>query len=81
MTTKDEALQMAMALEALNCIDDDDGDDRGHRCWQCDDYDTESVNRRRTDTTEHDLQHEYDKYRRAEMMQSYGDSERQIKPC
>lgn len=33
---------------------------------------------RRTDTTEHDLQHEYDKYRRAEMMQSYGASERQI---
>ena len=34
---------------------------------------------RRTDATEHDLQHEYDKYRRAEMMQSYGASERQIK--
>ena len=34
---------------------------------------------RRTDTTEHDLQHEYDKYRRAEMRQSYGASERQIK--
>ena len=34
---------------------------------------------RRTDTTEHDLQHEYDKYRRAELMQSYGASERQIK--
>lgn len=34
---------------------------------------------RRTDTTEHDFQHEYDKYRRAEMMQSYGASERQIK--
>ncbi len=33
---------------------------------------------RRTDTTEHDLQHEYDKYNRAEMMQSYGASERQI---
>ena len=33
---------------------------------------------RRTDTTEHDLQHEYDKYRRAEMMQSYGASERLI---
>ena len=33
---------------------------------------------RRTDTTEHDLQHEYDKYRRAELMQSYGASERQI---
>ena len=33
---------------------------------------------RRTYTTEHDLQHEYDKYRRAEMMQSYGASERQI---
>ena len=32
---------------------------------------------RRVDTTEHDLQHEYDKYRRAEMMQSYGASERQ----
>ena len=29
-------------------------------------------------TTEHDLQHEYDKYSRAEMMQSYGASERQI---
>ena len=29
-------------------------------------------------TTEHDLQHEYDKYNRAEMMQSYGASERQI---
>ena len=28
MTTKDEA---------LTCIDDD-GDDRGHRCGQCDDY-------------------------------------------
>jgi hypothetical protein len=27
-------------------------------------------------TTEHDLQHEYDKYNRAEMMQSYGASER-----
>ena len=39
---------------------------------------TESWNRRRTYTTEHDLQHEYDKYRRAEMMQSYGASERQI---
>ena len=38
----------------------------------------ESWNRRRTYTTEHDLQHEYDKYRRAEMMQSYGASERQI---
>ena len=36
-------------------------------------------NRRRTHTTEHDLQHEYDKYSRAEMMQSYGASERQIK--
>ena len=36
MTTKDEALQMA--LEALTCNDDDDGDDRGHRCGQCDDY-------------------------------------------
>ena len=33
---------------------------------------------RRMDTTEHDLQHEYDKYRRAKMMQSYGASERQI---
>jgi len=33
---------------------------------------------RRMDTTDHDLQHEYDKYRRAEMMQSYGASERQI---
>ena len=29
-------------------------------------------------TTEHDLQHEYDKYRRAEMMQAYGASERLI---
>ena len=29
-------------------------------------------------TIEHDLQHEYAKYRRAEMMQSYGASERQI---
>ena len=36
MTTKDEALQMA--LEALTCNDDDDGDDRGHRCGQCDYY-------------------------------------------
>ena len=35
MTTKDEALQMA--LEALTCSDDA-GDDRGHRCGQCDDY-------------------------------------------
>ena len=35
MTTKDEALQMA--LEALTCIDDG-GYDRGHRCGQCDDY-------------------------------------------
>ena len=35
MTTKDEALKQA--LEALTCIDDD-GDDRGHRCGQCDDY-------------------------------------------
>ena len=35
MTTKDEALQMA--LEALTC-NDDDGDDSSHRCWQCDDY-------------------------------------------
>ena len=33
---------------------------------------------KRTDTTEQDLQHEYDKYRRAEMMHSYGASERQI---
>ena len=33
---------------------------------------------RRMDTTEHDLQHGYGKYRRAEMMQSYGASERQI---
>ena len=33
---------------------------------------------RRMDTTEHDLQHEYDTYHRAEMMQSYGASERQI---
>lgn len=33
---------------------------------------------KRTDTTEHDLQCEYDKYRRAELMQSYGASERQI---
>lgn len=33
---------------------------------------------RRMDTTEHALQHGYDKYRRAEMMQSYGASERQI---
>ena len=38
----------------------------------------ESWNRRRTYTTEHDLQHAYVKYRRAEMMQSYGASERQI---
>ena len=29
-------------------------------------------------TTAHDLQHEYDKYSRAEVMQSYGASERQI---
>ena len=35
MTTKDEALQMA--LEALTCTEDD-GDDRGHRCGQCADY-------------------------------------------
>ena len=33
---------------------------------------------RRTDTTEHELQHEYDKYRRVGMMQSYGAFERQI---
>ena len=33
---------------------------------------------RRVGTTEHDLQHEYDKYSRAEMMQPYGASERQI---
>ena len=33
---------------------------------------------KRTDTTEHDLQHEYDKYRRAERMHSHGASERQI---
>ena len=33
---------------------------------------------KRTDTTEHDLQHEYDKYRRAELMQAHGASERQI---
>lgn len=33
---------------------------------------------RRTDTTEHELQHEYDQYRRAEMMRAYGASERQI---
>ena len=32
---------------------------------------------RRIDTTEHDLQHEYDKYRRAELMHSHGASERQ----
>ena len=51
MTTKDEALQMAP--EALTCNVDDDEDDSGHRCGH----------RRRTATTEHDLQHEYDKYR------------------
>ena len=39
---------------------------------------TESGNRRRTNTTEHDLQHEYNKYRRAVMMQAYGASERLI---
>ena len=33
---------------------------------------------KRTDTTEQDLQHEYDKYRRAELMQAHGASERQI---
>lgn len=33
---------------------------------------------RRTDTTEHDLQHEYRKYRSAELMHSHGASERQI---
>lgn len=33
---------------------------------------------KRTDITEHDLQCEYDKYRRAELMQSYGASGRQI---
>lgn len=33
---------------------------------------------KRTDTTEHDLQHEYGKYRRAELMQAHGASERQI---
>ena len=33
---------------------------------------------RRTGTTEHGLQHEYDKYRRAELMHPYGASERQI---
>ena len=39
---------------------------------------TESGNRHRTNTTEHDLQHGYNKYHRAEMMQSYGASERFI---
>ena len=33
---------------------------------------------RRTGTTEHDLQHEYDKYLRVEVMRTYGASERQI---
>lgn len=33
---------------------------------------------RRMDTTEHDLQHEYDKYLRVEVMRTYGASERQI---
>lgn len=33
---------------------------------------------RRMGTTEHELQHEYDKYRRVGMMQSYGAFERQI---
>lgn len=33
---------------------------------------------KRTDTTEQDLQHGYDKYRRAELMQTHGASERQI---
>ena len=35
MTTKDEALQMA--LDALTCVDDG-GYDPGHRCGHCDDY-------------------------------------------
>lgn len=33
---------------------------------------------KREGTTEHDLQHAYDKYRRAELMQANGASERQI---
>lgn len=33
---------------------------------------------KRTDTSEHDLQHEYDKFRRAELMQTHGASERQV---
>lgn len=33
---------------------------------------------RRTGTTEHDLQHEYAKYLRVEVMRTYGESERQI---